>query len=76
MALGLAQGFKMNKKFTDAIIISKAPEWVSNGSLLATQHIVSFHYQNRRPTILPLETHSGVLLMIMASTNVLFILKP
>ena len=50
IALGLTQGFKMNKKFVDAIIISKAPEWVSNGSLIPAQHIVSFHYQNRRPT--------------------------
>ena len=50
MALGLAQGFKINKKFADAIIISKTPKWVSNGSLLPAQHIVSFHYQNRRPT--------------------------
>ena len=57
MALGLIQGFKMNKKFVDAIIISKAPEWVSDGSLLPTQHNISFHYQNRRPTLLscPLE---------------------
>ena len=50
IALGLTQGFKMNKKFVDVIIISKASEWVSNGSLIPTQHIVSFHYQNRRPT--------------------------
>ena len=57
IALGLVQGFKMNKKFVDAIIISKAPEWVSDGSLLPTQHNISFHYQNRRPTLLsyPLE---------------------
>ena len=50
MTLGLAQGFKINKKFADAIIISKTPKWVSNGSLLPAQHIVSFHYQNKRPT--------------------------
>ena len=34
MVLGPAQGFKINKKFADIIIISKAPKWVSNGSLL------------------------------------------
>ncbi|RVW73470.1 hypothetical protein CK203_057926 [Vitis vinifera] len=50
IALGLTQGFKMNKKFANAIIISKAPEWVSNGKLIPAQHIVSLHYQNRRPT--------------------------
>ena len=50
MVFGLTQGFKMNKKFADAIIISKAPEWSSNGNLLLAQHIASFHYQNRRPT--------------------------
>lgn len=50
IALGLTQGFKMNKKFADAIIISKAPEWVSSGQLVPAQHIVSLHYQNRRPT--------------------------
>ncbi|RVW24695.1 Enzymatic polyprotein [Vitis vinifera] len=50
IALGLTQGFKMNKKFADAIIISKAPEWVSSGKLIPAQHIVSLHYQNRRPT--------------------------
>ena len=40
----------MNKKFADAIIISKAPEWVSSDKLILAQHIVSLHYQNRRPT--------------------------
>ena len=50
IALGLTQGFKMNKKFADAIIISKAPEWVSSGKLVPAQHIVSLYYQNRRPT--------------------------
>ena len=57
MALWFVQGFKSNKKFTDVLIISKAPEWVSVGSLLPTQHNVYFHYQNRRPTLLscPLE---------------------
>ena len=50
IALGLTQGFKMNKKFVDAIIINKATEWVSIGSLIPAQHIVSFHYQNKRPT--------------------------
>ena len=40
----------MNKKFVDAIIISKALEWVSNGNLTPAQHIVSLHYQNRRLT--------------------------
>ena len=41
----------MNKKFADAIIInSKAPEWVSSGKLIPAQHIISLHYQNRRPT--------------------------
>ena len=61
IALGLIQGFKMNKKFADTIIISKTLEWVSDGSLLPTQHNVSFHYQNRRPTMLsyPLE-HSDI----------------
>ena len=57
MALGLVQGFKMNKKFDDAIIMTKSPEWVYDGSLLLAQHNISFHYQNRRPTLLscPLE---------------------
>ena len=41
---------KINKNFAEAIIISKAPEWVPNGKLIPTQHIVSLHYQNRRPT--------------------------
>ena len=41
---------KMNKKFADAIIISKAPEWGSSSKLVPAQHIVSLHYQNRRPT--------------------------
>ena len=55
--MGLIQGFKMNKKFVDAIIISKAPKWISDGSLLPAQHYISLHYQNRRPTLLsyPLE---------------------
>ena len=52
IALGLTHGFKMNKKFVDAIIISKTPEWISNGNLLPAQYIVSLHYQNRRPTLL------------------------
>ena len=43
----------MNKKFANAIIINKAPEWISNGSLLTAQHYISLHYQNKRPTILP-----------------------
>ena len=47
----------MNNKFVDDIIISKAPEWISDGSLLPTQHYIFLHYQNRRPTLLsyPLE---------------------
>ena len=47
----------MNKKFADTIIISKAPEWILDGSLLPTQHYISFYYQNKRPTLLsnPLE---------------------
>ena len=40
----------MNKNFADAIIINKALEWVSSGKLISAQHIVSLHYQNRRPT--------------------------
>ena len=44
IALGLTHGFKMNKKFADAIIISKTPEWISNGNLLPVQYIVSLHY--------------------------------
>ena len=50
IALCLTQGFKINKKFADAIIINKTPEWISNGSLILAQYIVSFHYQNRIPT--------------------------
>ncbi|XP_034679184.1 uncharacterized protein LOC117909308 isoform X1 [Vitis riparia] len=50
IALGLTQGFKMNKKFVDAFIISKAPEWVSCGRLIPAQHIIYLHYHNRRPT--------------------------
>ena len=50
ITLGLTQGFKMNKKFANAIIISKAPEWVSSGKLIPAQHIVSLNHQNRRPT--------------------------
>ena len=50
--LGLIQGFKMNKKFVDAIIISKAHEWTSDGSILSSQHYISLHYQNRKPTLL------------------------
>ena len=55
--LGLIQGFKMNKKFADTIIINKALEWISNSSLLLAQHYVPLHYQNMRPTLLscPLE---------------------
>lgn len=57
VALGLIQGFKMNKKFANTIIISKAPDWISDGSLLPTQYYISFHYQNKKPTLLsyPLE---------------------
>ena len=57
IALGMIQGFKMNKKFVDAIIISEAPKWISNGSLLPAQHYISFYYHNRRPNLLfcPLE---------------------
>ena len=44
ITLGLTHGFKTNKKFTDAIIISKTPEWISNGNLLPAQYIVSLHY--------------------------------
>ena len=57
VVLGLIQGFKMNKKFVDTIIISKAPKWVSDGCLLFAQHNISLHYQNRRSTLLscPLE---------------------
>ena len=57
VALGLIQGFKMNKKFVDAIIISKTPKWISDDSLLPAQHYISFYYHNRRPTLLscPLE---------------------
>ena len=32
--LSLTQGFKLNKKFVDAIFISKAPEWISRGNIL------------------------------------------
>ena len=52
LTLGLIQGFKMNKKFADTIIINKAPEWVSDGCLLLAQHNISLHYHNRRPTLL------------------------
>ena len=52
LVLSLMQGFKMNKKSAEAIIISKAPEWISNGCLLPAQHNISLHYQNRRPTLL------------------------
>ena len=47
----------MNKKFVDAIIISKALEWISDGSFLPAQHYISLHYQNMRPILLscPLE---------------------
>ena len=41
----------MNKKFAIAIIISKAPKWISDGCLLPTQHNISLHYHNRRPTL-------------------------
>ena len=47
--LSLTQGFKLNKKFVDAIFISKAPEWISKGNILPAQH---YDYQNRRPTLL------------------------
>ncbi|RVW24955.1 Enzymatic polyprotein [Vitis vinifera] len=50
--LSLTQGFKLNKKFADAIFISKAPEWISRGKILPAQHYVNLHYQNRRPTLL------------------------
>ena len=50
--LSLTQGFKLNKKFTDAIFISKAPEWISRGNVIPAQHYVNIHYQNRRPTLL------------------------
>ncbi|KAL6327887.1 hypothetical protein AAG906_027285 [Vitis piasezkii] len=50
--LSLTQGFKLNKKFADAIFISKAPEWISRGNILPAQHYVNLHYQNRRPTLL------------------------
>ena len=52
LALGLLQGFKMNKKFADTIIISKAPEWISYGGLLLAQHNISLHFQNKRLTLL------------------------
>ena len=47
----------MNKKFVDAIIISKALEWISDGSFLPAQHYISLHYQNMRPILFscPLE---------------------
>ena len=50
--LSLTQGFKLNKKFADAIFFSKAPEWISNGNVLPAQHYVNLHYQNRKPTLL------------------------
>ena len=50
--LSLTQGFKLNKKFADAIFISKAPEWISRGNVIPAQHYVNIHYQNRRPTLL------------------------
>ena len=50
--LSLTQGFKLNKKFADAIFISKAPEWISRGKVLPVQHYVNLHNQNRRPTLL------------------------
>ena len=50
--LSLTQGFKLKKKFADAIFFSKAPEWTSNGNVLPNQHYVNLHYQNRRPTLL------------------------
>ncbi|RVW24587.1 Enzymatic polyprotein [Vitis vinifera] len=49
--LSLTQGFKLNKKFDDAIFISKAPEWISRGNVIPAQHYVNIHYQNRRPTL-------------------------
>ena len=53
----MIQGFKMNKKFVDAIIISEAPKQILDGSLLPAQHYISFYYHNRRPNLLfcPLE---------------------
>ena len=42
----------MNKKFVNAIIISKTLEWIFYGSLLPAQHNISLHYQNRRSTLL------------------------
>ncbi|KAL6333631.1 hypothetical protein AAG906_028816 [Vitis piasezkii] len=51
--LSLTQGFKLNKKFADAIFISKAPEWISRGNILPAQHYVNLYYQNRRPTLHP-----------------------
>ena len=52
LARGLLQGFNMNKKFADIIIISKASEWISDGDLLPTQHNISLHFKNRRSTLL------------------------
>lgn len=53
LALGLWQGFKMNKKFSKATIINKALEWTSDGSLLPAQHIITLHYQNRSQPFCP-----------------------
>ena len=50
--LSLTQGFKLKKKFAEAIFFSKAPEWTSNGNVLPAQHYVNLHFQNRRPTLL------------------------
>ena len=50
--LSLTQGFKLKKKFAEAIFFSKAPKWTSNGNVLPAQHYVNLHFQNRRPTLL------------------------
>ena len=42
--LSLTQGFKLKKKFVDAIFISKAHEWISRGNVLPAQHYVNLHY--------------------------------
>lgn len=52
LAFGLHQGFKLGKKFLEAIIISKAPKWTNVGSFLHTQHYIFLHFQNKRPTLL------------------------
>ncbi|WJZ91210.1 hypothetical protein VitviT2T_010306 [Vitis vinifera] len=50
--LSLTQGFKLKKKFAEAIFFSKAPEWTSNGNVLPAQHYINLHFKNRRPTLL------------------------